>query len=285
MSTASLPFTIPTAVSRKVSTLRWLVRGYVAIEGLAATIIAAGVAFWSALVIDWFFEPTPGWRVVMWCVALAAIAHFAWHWFASRFFARLSDSSLALLLERSFPQIDQSLVTTLQAGQRGSVITPLQSELLAITSSTARNQLSQIRLSQVFRYGPLWWKVVAAAAIVASIIFFATAKAEAYQFWLSRMRLSEELWPRKVQLSLLGFDKTNGEQVINVARDDDFQLEVLASLTDGHEAPQQVEIRYQLADGRRGRDTFTQIGTASPDQDEAQKYRYEFKNLAADISV
>jgi hypothetical protein len=283
MSTASLPFTIPTTVSRKVSTLRRLVRGYVAVEGLAATIIAAGVAFWLALAIDWLFEPAPTWRVVMWCVALAAIAHFAWHWFAVRFFARLSDGNLALLLERSFPQIEQSLVTTLQAGRRGSIISPQQSELLSITSRTASERLNQVRLGQVFRYGPLFWKLLAAVALVASIIVFASAKTEAYQFWLARMRLSEELWPRRVELSLVGFDEA-GERVMNVARDDDFHLEVLAALSDGHEAPAQVEIRYELADGRRGRDTLTQIGTAIAGQDDSQKYRYEFKNLSADIS-
>jgi hypothetical protein len=284
MSTASLTTTVPRTISRKVSMLRWLVRGYVALEGLAATIIAAGVAFWLALGIDWLFEPSPGWRIVMWGVAIAGIAHFVWHWLAARFFARLTDSNLALLLERSFPQIEQSLVTTLQAGRRGDVISPQQSELLAATSKTASDRLQQVRLGQVFRYSPLLWKLLASAAFIASIVAFATAKSDAYEFWLSRMRLSNDLWPRRVQLSLVGFDSDADEHVLNVARDDDFQLEVLASLTGGHVAPPQVEIRYELADGRRGRDSLTQIGTAVVGQDESQKYRYEFKNLAADIS-
>lgn len=282
MSTASLSAAVPKTVSRKVSTLRWLVRGYVALEGLAATIIAAGVAFWLALGIDWLFEPSPAWRVVMWCVAIAGIAHFAWHWFAARFFARLTDSNLALLLERSFPQIEQSLVTTLQANRRGN--SPQQAELLAVTSQTASDRLRQVHLGRVFRYGPLLWKLLAAIALVASIIVFAAAKSGAYEFWLSRMRLTNELWPRRVQLALVGFDEVDGVRVMNVARDDDFQLEVLASLAEGHVAPSQVEIRYQLADGRRGRDSLTQIGAAIAGQDESQKYRYEFKNLADDIS-
>lgn len=284
MSTASLPFTIPTSVSRKVSTLRKLVRGYVVLEGLAATIIAAGVAFWVALAIDWLFEPTPAWRMLMWCVAIAVIAHFAWHWLAARFFANLSDSNLALLLERRFPEIEQSLVTTMQAGRRGDIVSPQQSELMAATASKAKERLKQVRLGQVFRYGPLLWKLAVAAALGASIVAFATAKSEAYQFWLSRMRLGTELWPRTVSLSLVGFEEVDGERVMNVARDDDFQLEVAASLTGGHEAPEQVEIRYQLADGRRGRDALTQIGSAVRGQDDAQNYRYDFKNLSDDIS-
>jgi hypothetical protein len=284
MSTASLTTRVPKTVSRKVSTLRWLVRAYVGLEGLAATIIAAGVAFWLALAIDWLFEPSPGWRIVMWCVAIAGIAHFAWHWFAARFFARLTDSNLALLLERAFPQIEQSLVTTLQASRRGNVLSPQQNELLTITSKTASDRLQHIRLGRVFRYGPLLWKLLVAGALIASVIVFATTKSTAYDFWLSRMRLTNELWPRRVQLSLVGFDEVDGHRVMNVARDDDFQLEVLASLAQGHQSPSQVEIRYELADGRRGRDSLTQIGTAIAGQDDSQKYRYEFKNLAADIS-
>lgn len=284
MSTALLPFTTPPAVARKVSLLRLLVRGYVAVEGAAAVAIAVGAAFWLALAIDWLFEPSPAWRVVIGCVAAGAIGYVAWRWFFARLFARLSDSNLALLLERSFPHIEQSLVTTLQAGRRGEVVTPQQSELLAITSSVATERLSRVRLGQVFRYGPLLWKIVAAVALLGSIVVFATANADAYHFWLARMRLSTELWPRRVQLAVVGFNEAANERVVNVARDDDFQFEVLASLTEGHEAPDQVEIRYQLADGRRGRDTLTQIGHAVPGQDLVQKFRYEFKNLSADIT-
>jgi hypothetical protein len=284
MSTVSLPFSVPDAVTRKVSWLRWLVRGYVTIDGLAAAVITTGVAFWLALAIDWLFEPPVAWRVVMWILAAGAVGYVTWRWLLSRLFARLSSGSLALLLERSFPHIEQSLVTTLQAGRGKHLISPQQSELLNITSHAASDRLRQVRLGQVFRYGPLFWKAFFASALVVSVACFATWETQAFDFWLARMRLGTELWPRRVQLTLVGFESANDERVVNVARDDDFQFEVHASLTDGHESPRHVEIRYQLADGRRGRDTLTQIGDAVIGRDEFQRFQYKFKNLAADIS-
>lgn len=282
MATVSPTFTVPSAITRKVSWLRALVRGYVAVEGMAATVIVAGSVFWLALLVDWLFEPLPLVRVVMWCLTVGVVGYVAWKWLFTRFFARLSDSNIALLLERSFPQIEQSLVTTLQAGRRGTFISSAQWELLANTSSEATRKLTQVRLAKIFRYAPLAWKVALAALLVASIVLFANSKSEAFSFFLKRARLSPELWPRLVELSVHGFPMVDGQRVVNVARDDDFQLNVAASLRDGHKAPDQVEIRYELADGRRGRDSLVRIGIAS-EGDAAQEYRYEFKHLSEDI--
>ena len=283
MATATLPFTIPPTITRKVKWLRRFVRGYVAVEGTAAMLIAVGIAFWVTLFLDWSFEPSPAIRVAMWGVVLAAVGYVAWRRLFSRLFARLSDSNLALLLERSFPQIEQSLITTVQAGQRRNWFSDQQTELLANTSRVAKQKLSQVPLRRVFRYQPLLWKALAAILLIGSLIGFATMRADAYHFWLERMQLSATPWPRDVQLTVRGFDEVDGERVMNVARDDNFQLEVAASLLDGHKSPEQVEIRYELADGRKGRDTLTQIGDAVAGTDDAQKFRYEFKNLSADI--
>lgn len=284
MASASLSTAVPKTIARKVQWLRLLVRGYVAVEGLAATTIAVGLAFWIALFLDWSFEPTPALRVIMWAIAAAVVGFVAWRQFFSRFFARLSDNNMALLLERSFPQINESLVTTLQAAHSRFSVSPQQRELLNNTSNLASHRLQEVSLTRVFRYQPLIWKSLAAVALVGSIVAFATLRANAYHFWLDRMALSHDLWPRQVQLAVAGFDEIDGERVRNVARDDDFELQVLASLTDKHVAPEQVEIRYELADGRRGRDTLTQIGAAVAGQDDAQKFRYDFKNLSGDIS-
>ena len=284
MSSVSLPFAIPKTITRKVQWLRWLVRGYVALEGIAAVAITAGLAFWIALFLDWSFEPNAAIRVVMWGVAILAIGYVAWRQFFSRVFARLSDTNMALLLERSFPQINESLVTTMQAAHSRFAISPQQGELLANTSNQASHRLAQVPLGRVFRYQPLLWKLLAAITLSGSLVGFATLRAEAYNFWLQRAALSAELWPRKVQLTVAGFEEVEGERTMNVARDDDFELKVLASLLEKHVAPEQVEIRYELADGRRGRDMLTQIGAAVVEQDDAQQFRYEFKNLSADIT-
>jgi hypothetical protein len=98
------------------------------------------------------------------------------------------------------------------------------------------------------------------------------------------MKLSSTPWPRLAELSVEGFAAEDGMLTAYVARDDDFELHVAASIRDGHASPAEVELRYRLADGRRGRDTMTRIGEAIPGRDDAQAFRYTFKKLTSDLT-
>ncbi len=73
-----------------------------------------------------------------------------------------------------------------------------------------------------------------------------------------------------------------GERTHKLAQDDDFELLVHAD-TKGYEVPSEVEIRYRLADGRRGRDTLVRVGEANPTHDPFQLYRYEFKHVTGNM--
>jgi len=120
--------------------------------------------------------------------------------------------------------------------------------------------------------------------MVLSVAGFAAAYQDQFDFWLQRIQLGSAPWPRRVQLKVLGFRTLeNGQRVVKVARDDDYVLHVQASIGAGHALPETVEIRYRLADGRRGRDTLTRVGEALPGRDQAQQYRYQFKHVVADL--
>jgi hypothetical protein len=114
-----------------------------------------------------------------------------------------------------------------------------------------------------------------------SIALFAILQRDAFSFWLERMRLSPRDWPRRVALTAVGFNES-GDRVVNVARDDAFELNVLASILDGHEAPAEVEVRWRLADGRRGRGPMLRIGEARSGRDQAQLFQYTFK-VSSDV--
>ena len=108
---------------------------------------------------------------------------------------------------------------------------------------------------------------------------------ETFGFWVTRIRLSPEPWPRRVHLEVVGFPAdATGQRTHKLAQDDDFELSVHASTHD-FVAPEEVEIRYRLADGRRGRDTMIRVGQAVPGQDEYQLYRYEFKDVAGSMTL
>ncbi len=292
MSTVeAIPFKMPRPVSRKIARVRRLLRLYVLLDGIAALLLVLGCAFWMGLAIDWLLEPSPWVRMALWAIVLAASLLVAMRLILRRVFARLPRASIALVLERQFPDLRESLVTTVEAAERSTMASPFHPTMLRQTSRIAAEGIADVPIAQVLNTKPLVWKAIAAAVMVVSIASFATAHREGFDFYLSRLRLSNQPWPRQVQLQLQNFggntqnntQNKNTHRIANVARDDDFQLNVLASIQDGHTAPESVEIRYRLADGRRGRDTMTQVGSALPGRDAAQQYRYQFKHVVADL--
>ncbi len=276
MSTAVLPFEPPRLIRRKVSRLRLAVRAYVLVEGLAALAIVIGAAFWLALGVDWLLEPSPSTRVGMWS-ALATIASIVvWRFIIRRLFVALRNDSLALLVERKFPHLAEGFVTTVQA-EGESRASSLRRTMLDASAGRTAELLRNVPLARVFDFSPLVRKLLTAVVLIGAIVAFALTSREAFAFWLQRMRLSPELWPRIVSLEVLGFEETEGRRVVNVARDDTYDLQVLASIVDGHKAPEDVEVRWRLPDGRRGRGSMTKVGEATPGRDAAQLYQYAFK--------
>jgi len=286
MSTATIPLPIPKPVTRKVSRLRWLVRFYVVLEGIASIILVLCGAFWLGLAIDWSFEPAPAIRVGLWLIVAMTTGYVASRFLFTRVFRKLPSASMALLLERNFPELAESLVTTVEAAEQSAAqrhLSPLgHQELLQHTGDEAATAMREVNLLRIFRFRPLLWKSSLAAALVLSILALAFLQADVFGFWVARMRLSDTPWPRQVQLSVRGFGQQEN-RTVNVARDDDFLLEVEASTRHGHTAPETVEIRYRLADGRRGRDTMTKVGEALPGRDDNQLFRYTFNNVVTDL--
>jgi len=283
MSSATLPLKMPKRVIRKVRSLRWLVRLYVGVEGLASVALVLGIAFWAGLWIDWAFEPSPQLRILLWAAVLLATCYVAVRYLFSRAIARLPNTSLALLLERNYPELKESLVTTVEAAERRRVAPLGDKSLLEQTSQTASAAMGGIQLSRIFRFRPLIWKSCVAIALVGSVVAFAFLQTETFGFWLQRLQLSSAPWPRLVQLSVVGFEERDGELVATVARDGDFQLQTYASILGEHSAPEQIEIRYRLADGRRGRHSMTRVGEALPGRDASQGFQYSFNKVADDL--
>jgi hypothetical protein len=245
------------------------------------------VGFWLGLAIDWLLEPRPAIRVAMAAVVVVATLVAAWRYIGRRALAPLPDDSLALLVERQYPELDEGLVTTVQASANrnspdqawsGLSDDAFERTLMEATGRKAASAVRDVQLRRVFDMRPLARKGFAALALLAAIGVFAVAQREAFAFWIDRIQLSEQLWPRRVRLSVVGFEDRDGSPVVNVARDDDFELSVLASILDGHTAPEEVEVRWRRpSDGGRGGGPMLKIGSAVPGRDDAQQYSYTFK--------
>ena len=285
MAQLTLQHDVPPIVERKLAQVRRGIRAYVWLEGLAAVMITLAVAFWGGLLVDWLFEPPPAARLAAIVAAGAACLWVLYRYLLRRAFVRLPNASLAVLLERRFSQLKDHLLTAVDMATGDDEAAVYHPELVARTHQAAATAAADVDARELFRRGSLLRRVLMAVVLAASIPIFAFAARDAFSFWLERLALSPELWPRRVHLEVVGFPPdAAGRRTHKMARDDDFELLVHAR-TDNYVAPAEVQIRSFSADGGRGRDTMIRVGEAVPRHDEFQLFRYEFHDVADDMTL
>ena len=103
---------LPPAIRQQLNALRAGIRRYVWLEGLAAMAVWVGAAFWGSMALDWCFELPRPLRVAVLAVAGIGLAVVLFRFILRRAFVRLSDGNMATLLERQFPQFNDSLLTS-----------------------------------------------------------------------------------------------------------------------------------------------------------------------------
>jgi hypothetical protein len=273
---------LPPAVRRVLDAVKRRIRAYVWLEGLALLVALLGAGFWLGLAIDWTFEPSPRVRQVgLAFLGLAAI-YVAYRYLLRRVAVPISDSTAAALLERRFPALSEHVLTAVDVSspERAAVCHP---DFIYQTQQSAAHAVAAVRAEALFNRGPLVRAIGSAAALLLSIALFALISRNAFAFWLERIALSDEPWPRRVHLEVVGFPAdAAGQRTHKLAQDDDFELLVHAGTRD-YEVPEEVEIRFRLADGRRGRDTMIRVGEAQGSE-EFQLFRYQFKRVATDMT-
>jgi hypothetical protein len=277
MATVVSPAAPLRPIARKLAQLRRLVRLYVALEGIAAVVVVLGTAFWAGLAFDWLFEPPAPIRVLLGVAVGLVLAMVVIRLLGQRLFRELPDESLALLVERRYPTLNDGLATAIN-GPQLLAAGAAHPALLERTTRRAVEVVEGLPLGPIFNWRPLLRTGAAALALLASIAGLALVRGDVFAFWLERLQLSEQPWPRQVALSVPGFVDRDGQLTANVAQGDEYEVVVEASLLDGHVAPEEVEIRWRTpADGARGSGAMIRVGEAEPGRDAAQSFRYLFK--------
>ena len=292
------------AVENLLGTLRRRIRQYIWLEGCAAAIAWLGVAFWATLATDWFFEPSAAVRIVMLAAVAAVLVAVVGRLIGRRVFVRITDSNAATLLERRFPQLNDSLLTAVVLSEHQNGISPatavagrfdgpnptlhgndageltdLGREMLAHTCHEAADRIGQVELRKVFNPRPLWLHCSAATLLSISVAFFAVLFTNAFGVWANRvLAMSSDLWPRNTHLELVGF--VDGTR--KVARGSDLEVIVRAD-TNMPQVPEVVEIRYRTEGGGRARATMDRRGVAHAPEDRFQEYAYTFRSVLTDI--
>lgn len=266
------------SVQSLLERLRLRIRRYVWIEGVASAVACLGAAFWILLAIDWMFEPPVLLRRAMIGLAAMAVGYVVYRLIVRRAFVPLSDSNMAVLLERRFSGFEESLLTAVDLTERDEQLAALTREMLAHTCRDAEDRAAGVDVANVLNPQPLTRSVAAAIALAVSIIIFALAFPSTFAFGMNRVTgMTDELWPRRSRLQVVGFE--NGEAVI--ARGDDIEVRVQAD-TAMELVPDTVQIRYRTEEGARGRENMSREGNAVAGRDPYQDFKHTFQSVPSD---
>ncbi len=264
---------------------RHRIRRYVCIEGVALAIACLIGLFWLGLAMDYLpvklgsREMPVKARAVLLCIVLAILLFVIYRWVVQRLFVNLRDTSLALLIERQFPEFQDSLVTTVE-----SVRSPdpdADPNLLLRSRDDAVALAGAIDVQELFDYRALMRAITLAMALLASVVMFAAASGATFRMGIARLfGLSATPYARTTQIELIGF---NEDRQLTVARGDDLKVRVRADATRAVPVPAVCTIYYETGDGERGRVNMSRLGEP---RDGFQQYAFDgmpFTNILSDI--
>lgn len=193
--------------------VRWRIRAYTLVQGLAMLVCWLAFMFWFALLCDygpvWMgaSEMPQAARAFLLGVAGLGGAYILYRWVLRRTFARLADHSMAILLERGHDEFHDSLLTAVEMHERPDHAAEFNPQMLDHAGEDALALAPAVRVRRVFNWIPLWSSLVAAAFAAASLALFALAPATAETFQTAAKRivlLDEAPWRRMALLEVAG---------------------------------------------------------------------------------
>jgi hypothetical protein len=273
--------TLTPAVRALLGSVRTRIRWYVWLEGLTTAIAWLGTAFWVSLLVDWFFEPPWQFRAVLLGLVAVMVVVILYRLIVRRAFVRFTDGNMAMLLERHFPELDDSLLTAVQLIDHPPDAEGFSPRMLAETCREADGliQTQDVQAGKVFNLAPLRQSIAGTLFMILTIATYAVGVPEGFDIWAKRsLLLSEQLWPRRTRLAIEGFK----DGTAKVARGTD--LEVIAQ-ADVHMplVPKVVHVHYWPEGGGRSVRPMNREGEADPATDEYQEYSYTFKGVLTPI--
>lgn len=272
----------PLGVAALLVRLRRSIRAYALAEGAAWAVLVVGLALALGVALDWWLEPPAEYRRAGWVVGAVALAWAVWRVTLRRLLRPLPDRSLAILVERRFPEFQESLITTVELS--GSSVERLEfgRPMLDYARDRAAALVGGVDVRRLLRLTRLGRLVGAAALVLAGWLAWAVVAPDTARFALARLAtLRDDPWPRATRLVVEGYSGgkpvvfRDGEAV--VARGRDFRLLVKADTA--HAVPETVALRYWYSDGSGDRKRMDREGRAAADKEPFQVFSYTFASV------
>ena len=151
------------------------IRAYITLDALATVAIVVSGAFWLSLAVDWFFELPRWFRGAVLLSFAAALGYVIYRLLIARLLVRLTDRSMALLIERRFGQFRDSLLTSVELAEQADHAKIYNAAMLEHTRHAALARTGDVKIGDVFKTGPLVRRLTMAMVLVASVAAFAVA--------------------------------------------------------------------------------------------------------------
>ncbi len=281
---------LPPEAASVLDRLRSRIRSYVLFEGIALVVVLLGALFWGSFLVDWcYFQLSrlelPRWfRAAVLVAGIGLLAAGAVSWIALRLFRAFRTKALALVLERRFPELDDRLITAVEAAERAeSGDSPVTSAMLRHTIVEAARTAGGLDLGSVFDRKPIRRAVITASVLVASIFGLAVTNSAAMERWIAGyLGLRDGYWPRETELIVKVVvqpgdrvrEFTDGRYKHPKGSDLSLQIEVAPN----KKAPEQVRLDVRLANGRGNvRAYLTRVGD--------QPFRHTLVGLLDDADI
>lgn len=252
---------LPPEVDAILAELKSRIRRYVLWEGLALAVVAVGIFFWLSLGFDWAvfsarrLEPPRWLRVVLDLLVVGAVTAVVFSLVVFRVFRSFRTKSLALVLEKRFPELNDRLVTAVESAGQTESHTALTSAMLERTMLDAVSTLKQVDVGSVFDQRPLRRVTTAASVLMVSLIAFAAMCPQAFARWRAGyVGLQDTYWPRDVELVATVLAEP-GDRVKPFV-DGEYKhprgsdLVLLFDVPAGKKVPERVDLQYRLGGGR-----------------------------------
>lgn len=250
---------------------------------LSSSLLLIGL-FWIGLALDWLLEPSVAVRKGLWLIVFGGAAAWVLVRLLPRLRRKFSAAELALALVRQRPELGDGFITAVEQLGSPPVEDSAQRNLLRITTEQSAAQIRSLpRFSLVNERRLVNWRRLSLALGLGTILLGAFIPS-ILSVYLRRVALSSELWPRRVALSLVGFEQEpSGRWIKRVARDDRFRMVVLADRTGGHLAPRSVEMRTRTNTGRNRSENLTRVGSSDSPAAGSLQFRHEFERVSESL--
>ena len=243
-----------------------------------------GAMFWVGLAIDYLpvllgaSEMPWNARLNLLLLVAAVLLYITLRWILSRLLVRMSDRSMALLMERQFGVFHDSLVTVVELAGHRSDASDVTQKMLFHSEQHALQQLRKVRLAEIFNLTPLARKMGVVAVLGASLFGLDYVARDSLDLAFRRLYLlSSDDWPRRAEIMIDGF--RDGR--LKVARGSNVSLRVFA-MANKH-VPDYCTVYYHTEQGDRGRVHMRRRGRVHRGRQEFIYDGVPFKSILSNV--